>query len=196
MARYDKKAYLELKELEKSLKLTSNFWKKCHEYVKKWIHADMRAGILQTVQKHHTYISEAYKKYKANWGRRLTFDTKQGRVSGSKLKKSGSKYKSGNKRVFNGGGSIVSNRTNTVDMLLTGQLIQGLHFVSSTALGGISSYDAKDAGKIEGNRKLGREICTLREENRQKLIKKVSAALDVNIRQWAKEKVYINYGNK
>ena len=81
-------------------------------------------------------------------------------------------------------------------MLLTGQLIQGLHFVYSNALGGVMSYDAKDAGKIEGNRKYGREIATLREENRQKLIKNVSAALDVNIRQWAKEKVYINYGNK
>lgn len=196
MARYDKKAYLELKELEKSLKLTSGFWKKCHEFIKKWIWADMRAGILQTEQKHHSYISDQYKKYKANWMRRVTFDTKQGRVSGSKLKKSGDKFKSGNKRVNNYGGAIVSNRTNSVDMLLTGQLIQGLHFVYSNALGGIMSYDAKDTKKIEGNRKYGREICTLREENRQKLIKKVSAELDVSIRQWCKDKIYVNYGAK
>lgn len=187
MAKYDKKAYLELKELEKSLKLTSGFWKKCHEFIKKWIWADMRAGILQTTQKYHQYYSDKYKKYKSNYMKRFT--NKTGNV-GTKLK------------AYTGN-SIVSNRTNTVDMMLTGQTIQGsgqtiqgLHFVSSTALGGISSYDPKDAKKIEGNRKYGREICTLREENRQKLIKKVSAELDVSIRQWCKDKIYVNYGAK
>lgn len=188
MAKYNKAEFLKYQELAKMLKLTSSFWRKQSEYIKKWIWADMRAGILQTAQKHHTYLSDEYKRLKANWmnpqktGQKELFKKQSGKVSYK-----GTSYK---------GGSIVSNRTNTVDMMLTGQTIQGLHFVNSNALGGVMSYDAKDAGKIEGNRKYGREIATLREENRQKLIKNVSAALDVNIRQWAKEKVYINYGNK
>lgn len=188
MAKYDKKAYIELKELEKSLKLTSGFWKKCHEFIKKWIWADMRAGILQTVQKYHQYLSDEYKELKRNWmNPAKTNQTNLFKPAKGKVKYKGTSYK---------GGSIVSNRTNSVDMLLTGQTIQGLHFVSSTALGGVSSYDAKDAKKIEGNRKYGREICTLREENRQRLIKKVSAELDVSIRQWCKDKIYVNYGAK
>ena len=98
--------------------------------------------------------SKQYAKYKANNMRRFT--------DGKRLKK----YK---------GVSIVSNKTNKVNMTLTGDMANSLKLKTKevTGAGGsfVMSYknDKETIGKVIGNQELGRDVVGLNDKN-QKII--------------------------
>lgn len=172
---------LDIKELQAVLELSPSFWEKFfEEIIYKLIEKDMDKGILQGEPNTDKYRSRQYVKYKQNYMNRFT---NRAGAKGSKLKSIGS-------------ASVVSNHTTSVNMKLTGQLIRGLHFVSSNIWGGIASYSPKDTMKIVGNLRYGRVITTLNKKNREVGNKFVSKELGKKITKWAKIPIIVKYGAK
>ena len=68
---------------------------------------------------------------------------------------------------------IESTQTAFVDMTLSGDLKKGLKVKSVNSQGGVVGYESEDSMKIEGNRRYGREVVGLNEENQEKLKKEI-----------------------
>lgn len=164
---------LDMKEI---LTIRKSFWTKLGDLIRNWIHEDAENGILQNGV--HQYISKQYKKYKANY-------------MNSFVRNKGKKLKSVK------GQSVKSNRTSSVDMILTGRTMQGLHVASVTDDSVTMSYKDKDTDKIVGNEeKYNRVIAGLSEKNTNKALEEYSQAIDKNLNAWAKKEIKIYIGRK
>jgi len=179
---------LDMKEI---LTIRKSFWQKLGEAVRDWIENDMDNGILQNGV--HHYISSQYKKYKANYMNRFT--TKSGKKrkivsQTTEFTKYGTmgrynQTKGGNKIASVKGQSVVSNRTSSVDMKLTGRTIRGLHVAGTTEDSVTMSYSPKDTDKIVGNEeKYNRVIAGLNEKNTNKALEEYSKEIDKNLSAW------------
>lgn len=156
------------------------FWKQIGVFIKKWIIKDSDKGILQGRKKTDAYRSKQYKKYKAN------YMNKFGRGAG--------KEGAGQKLKSVKGQSVANNKTSSVTMKLTGQLLRGLRAIKTGKDFVVMSYLDKDKDKIIGNSRFGRIIATLNDKNQRRVKKKYEDAINANIEKWAKQKVIINIG--
>lgn len=168
-------------DMKQILTIRKSFWNKLGEYIKNWITEDSDNGILQSGVYH--YVSKQYVKYKSN------YMNKFGR--GEKNVGKGKKLKSVK------GQSVVSNRTSSVDMKLTGRTLKGLHVAGTTDDSVTMSYRSKDSDKIAGNEeKYNRVIAGLNEKNIKKALDEYSKELDKNIAAWAKKDILIYVGRR
>lgn len=177
-------------EFYKLTRLTPQFWRSLGPLIKKWIWADMRNGILQEGK--DTYKSIQYKKYKSNYMNRLG----TGQWSGLRQTKKGkltAKIRGKKLKAYEGK-SVKSNVTTSVNMLLTGETIDGLRAISADVSSVVMSYMNKDKDKIKGNEDRGRIITTLREGNIKKVKREIEIEMNKNIKNWATKKIVIDVG--
>jgi hypothetical protein len=181
-------------ELSKALRLGVSFWTKAAQWVKTWIHEDALQGKLQGDPQVQPYrpLPNKYPLYKANGMRRVTFDTNSTRQSGSKLKKSGDRFKSGNERLKGYSGGNYNTDTSSVNMILSGKTIMGLHASQVDDDGVTMSYPKSSEGAIKGNEALGRNIRTLSQENQDKLKESIAEQLDKSIKDVLKQRLVID----
>ena len=160
-----------LSNLADILHIPANFWLQMASFIRKWMLADSHAGFMQGEKQDH-YRSREYMERKKNYF----------------------KKKDGNNRLQLKGRSVVSNHTSSVNMLLTGELIEGLHFermIGNT--GAVYAFDDKDKNKILGNKyPYGRIMNTLNEANAKKFISHIENVLEENILKIVKDKLVIN----
>jgi hypothetical protein len=189
-------------DMKQILTIRKSFWENLGDKISNWIIDDSDNGILQNGV--HHYVSATYKKYKANYMKRFT------NKKGKKLKIKSqtvefTKYgtmgrynqTSGNKLAAVKGQSVVSNRTSSVDMKLTGRTLKGLHVAGTTDDSVTMSYRSKDSDKIAGNEeKYNRVIAGLNEKNIKKALDEYSKELDKNIAAWAKKDILIYVGRR
>ena len=164
--------------------LTPQDWRDIGTFANKLIQNDFGEGKFQNNRSNLQYLSQQYKKYKANNMRRLTkggelkyFDPSQDyrgrRYYGSKkaLKKGKKGFTSGDRINGYYQQPIESTNTAFVDMTLTGRLKKSLIVKENLPNGIRSGYSTSDdnPGKIEGNRKYGREVLGLSDENQDKV---------------------------
>ena len=163
-----------------------SFWLKTAQYIKKWIKNDMLNGEVQESQ--GKPYNAKYRKYKSHEMRRFSDNKKLG--SPRTLKDGTTKtYKNNNYYGKN------TNTSATPNMLLTGETIKGLAYKTSNKQSMIMSYKKKDADKIAGNEKLGRDIRTLNDKNMKKLQTKFEEEIGKNLRQWCNKKIILTVGN-
>lgn len=166
------------------------FWKQLAQSIKKWIWADMLKGEVQSyIGGRAKYYSAQYKKYKTNEMKRFTDGKRLG--SPRQLKDGTVKNYKNNALIGKN-----TNTSSTPNMLLTGETIKGLDYLSSDSRNMIMSYKEKDAGKIKGNEDLGRDIRTLNEANMTKLKAAFEKEIDKNIRNWCKKTLIITVGKQ
>lgn len=174
-------------DIQKVLKFKKSFWMKLSTLIKKWIFQDMIKGKVQAFTGFGGVYSEQYKKYKTNQMRRFT----DGKRLGSPRK-----LKDGTTAVYKNN-TLKGKSTNTSDtpnMMLTRELINGLAYLSSSAISMIMSYKEKDKMKIIGNR--DRSITTLNQKNMERTKKAFINELDANVKKWARKTIVINVGAK
>lgn len=174
------------------LQLSGEFFDKLGVYVKKWVKRDMEMGKCQRYEGGGSkYKSVTYKKYKSNFMNRLG----TGESSGKKLTKSG-KLKNlvkGTKIKAYEGRQVRSNITTQVNMMLTGETINGLrHLPVPTQDHVLMMYQGKDSDKILGNEVLGRYITTLSEENQKKVNEMIEIAINKQWLEFCRTKTVIN----
>lgn len=133
-------------DISKILQLTPAWWKHLGGFIAKWVREDSKKGLFQNNAQHLAYRSRQYKKYKANDMRRFT--------DGKRLQA----YR---------GQSIESNKTQFVDMTLTGKLKKGLRPRSWTKYSVTMGYNPEDAKKILGNKKYNRDVVGLNDKNKR-----------------------------
>lgn len=139
--------------------------------------------------------STQYARYKANNFKRFTTGETMPAFRNPKAKKNKKTgYTSGNRLKQYAGKSIRSNHASSVNMMVTGQTIEGLHLEQILENGIIMSYEKADEMKIRGNAERGRFINTLSPKNRERVLEMYSEALDESLRNWAKEKIVIKIG--
>ena len=169
---------LDMKEI---LKIKKDFWQRLGVKVKQWITEDADNGILQNGTFH--YVSEQYKKYKANYMNKFG--------TGKKNAGAGKKLKSVK------GQSVVSNRTSSVDMKLTGRTLKGLKPIATTGDSVTMAFNPIDSDKIIGNEeKYNRVIAGLSEKNTKKALDMFSSEIDKNLAVWSKKEIKIYVGRK
>jgi len=159
----------------------TKFSKQLAVKLRKWIKLDMIAGKLQGKQ--DQYRSKQYIKYKNNFMNRFTT-----REIGGVVKTKGTKLKAYQ------GVSVRSNITSSVNMYLTGQLIDGHRYEGNTKTAVTLTYNPKDEDKITGNEKLGRDVRTLNKINRDKVKTQIIKQFDKNIQKGLKKNIVINVG--
>lgn len=152
------------------LNFSVSFWRKIGELAKKWIKADMQQGILQGTKTKDYYRSSEYVEKKKRY----------------------MKDETGTNYPEYRGISIKSNYTDSVNMMLTGFLIEGLKTKEATATSVTLKYNEKDYHKIENNAKYGRNIANLNEKNREKFVNAVKGELRGNIKKIIKKKIELN----
>lgn len=151
------------------LNIPTSFWQQMVAFLKRWFREDADAGLLQG-EKQDYYRSAEYVRRKRNYFKR----------------KDGGNY--ANLR----GRSVVSNHTSSVNMLLTGEMFEGLHYSRPLLHGAVYAFDEKDKNKILGNLiPFGRRVNTLNQKNRDRFIKALELQLEANIRQIVKDKLVI-----
>ena len=159
--------------LQNILSLKPSEWKTMLQHCVQNIRDNFKEGKMQDGKSGLQYKSEQYKKYKANAMKRLT-KTKVKKESTTGIEYLGRKKSKSGKRLSGFyAKAIESTQTAFVDMTLSGDLKKGLKVKSVTAQGGIIGYEPEDAKKIEGNRRYGREVVGLNEENQEKLKKEI-----------------------
>lgn len=153
---------------EFNIGLTDTEWRKVGAYANSLIQNDMTAGKFQNGKSNLQYISQQYKRYKANGMRRFTKDTKNGTARAGLNKKTG--FTTG-KRTGQKIGTIESTNTAFVDMTLTGQLKKSLDVLRNIPNGIECGFEKHpNALKIiQGNNRYGRQIVGLSDENIQKV---------------------------
>lgn len=159
----------------------TKFSKKLAVRIRKWVKADMIKGQIQG--KPSKYKSKQYIKYKSNFMNRFTT-----REIGGVTKAKGTKLKAYE------GVSVRSNITSSVNMYLTGQLIDGLRYGGNDRKALTMTYNPKDKDKIVGNEKLGRDIRTLNVANQKKVKVQIIKQFDKNKRKFLKKNIVINIG--
>ena len=166
--------------LRNILNIPRDNWRTMLQHCVQWIRADFKTGKMQDGQSGLQYKSEQYKKYKANAMKRFT-KTKVKKEKTTGIEYLGMKKSKSGKRLGNYyAKAIESTQTAFVDMTLSGDLKRGLKVKSVSATGGIIGYEPEDAKKLEGNRRYGREVVGLNEENQEKLKKELVAILNKN----------------
>jgi len=195
-------------------KINKRHWKLIATEIKDMIRADMIAGRVQEygTQERPTKngakkYSTQYAQYKSNNFKRFTkdkftktdigygFNEKLKTISGRKRAGISNKgFSTGNRLKQYAGKSIRSNHASSVNMMVTGQTIEGLHLEQILENGIIMSYEKADEMKIRGNAERGRFINTLSPKNRERVLEMYSEALDESLRNWAKEKIVIKIG--
>lgn len=195
-------------DIEKTLRFDEQFWKELSIYIKKWIKEDMRNGECQLYTGNVGYKSRSYMKYKANYMKRFTNRVSSNIAGSSKgfrrvdITAKNIKYFQKNKPAIGqnlkayAGRSIKSNWTASVNMMLTGDTIEGLEYEAFTPKSLTMRYKDKDAYKIIGNEQLGRFITTLNEKNQARVIKKLEQQLDKNIRKFYQGKIKLEVGRR
>lgn len=160
-------------QLKDILKFNPKFWKYVGDKIKKWIKNDLKSGKLQGGKESDAYRSEQYKDYKSRYMNR---------------KRDGKKLKAYS------GVSIRSNETKKVNMILTGQLVGGLHVKRYDNVSVLMSYEDKDEMKLQGNEDLGRDIRNLNEPNQVKVVKEIEKEISKNIKEYCREPIIIKVG--
>jgi len=156
-------ATIKIPDYSKIVELTPRFWKEeIGGKIKFRIKDDARLGKFQNNTKGHHYLSRQYMKYKSNNFRSL-------RNTGQRLK------------AFKGR-SIESNNTAYVDMIATGDTLNGLRPIAADKTSVTMSYLSKDSMKIIGNRKLGRDLVGLSKENIKWVKEKILEQIRKNLR--------------
>jgi hypothetical protein len=172
-----------------SVSLTDSEWRQVGTYANSLIQNDMAVGKFQNNQSNLQYRSEAYKRQKASgmmhqkYAQSL-YNPETGKLMrGNKLKYGhmrtggGQSYKTekkvkGAKRLWGYyAAQIASTETSFVNMILTDKLRKSLHVVRTLGNGVESGYEPGDKaeGKILGNRRFGREVLGLSDENIKKV---------------------------
>ena len=160
--------------LTKIIELKTSDWKRLLQLCVQWIRADMKLGIMQDGKTNLQYLSQQYKRYKANqmkqlkYGRSLYSPEANKLMRSSKVSKKALKGKGDRLWAYHGK-AIESTNTAYVDMTLTGDLKKGLKVKSVNVSGGMIGYEPEDTKKLQGNRRYGREIVGLNEANKDKL---------------------------
>ena len=147
-----------------------------------WVRRDMIAGKLQGAQR--TYKSQQYVKYKANLMNRFTNRSGPG-TKGTKLKSMK-------------GASARSVHVSSVNMYLTGHLIDGLGYHSNTKTSLTMTFggDEDAETKLRNNEALGRDVRTLNEANQKKVKGQIIKQFNKNKRKHLKKNIVINVGKK
>jgi len=159
--------------------LTPQDWRKIGTFANKLIQNDFGEGKFQNNKSNLQYLSQQYKKQKANGMRRVTkggvlkdFDPSHD-YPGKRLYGKKKRVAEGKGQRLRGffGQPIESTNTAFVDMTLTGRLKKSLIVKENLPNGIRSGYSTSDdnPGKIEGNRKYGREVLGLSDENQEKV---------------------------
>lgn len=159
--------------------LTPQDWRKIGTFANKLIQNDFAEGKFQNNKSNLQYLSQQYKKQKANGMRRVTrggvlkdFDPSHD-YPGKRLYGKKKRVAEGKGKRLSGfyGQPIESTNTAFVDMTLSGRLKKSLHVKENLPNGIRSGYNLTDnnPGKIEGNRKYGREVLGLSDENQEKV---------------------------
>ena len=158
--------------------IRKEFWRDLAGNVKNMIRRNMEQGFVQEYGEQTKVTSggaqnysKGYKKYKANYMNRFT--------DGKKLKAYAGK-------------SVMNNQTNSVNMMLTGQTIKGLHLEQQLTNGIIMAYLPADEIKVKGNLDMGRSITTLNQKNKDKVLDLYANELEVSIRKWCKDTLVIS----
>jgi len=168
-------------DMKQILDIKVGFWTRLGEKIKDWITEDAENGILQNGI--HRYLSKEYMKYKANYMNKFGMGK--------------NKIGKGKKLKAVKGQSVVSNRTSSVNMILTGRTFKGLHVATANQNSVTMSYRGKDEDKIIGNEENhDRVITTLNEKNTDKALELYSKEIDKNILAWAKKDIKIYIGRK
>lgn len=175
-----------MENLSNIVKLKIPEWTRLLQHCVQWIRADFKDGKMQDGKSNLQYISQQYKRYKANGMRRLTkggnpkdfdpsHDYKGKRLYGKKTPTAKGSRVSGYYAK-----AIESTNTAFVDMTLTGNLKRGLSVKAVNETGGTIGYNPEDAKKLQGNRRYGREVVGLNEENQEKLKKEIVEIYEKN----------------
>lgn len=130
--------------------LTKEDWRKIGAYANKLIQNDFAVGKFQNNRSGLSYRSQEYKRYKVNGMKKISG---QGRL-----------------KIYYGQ-PIESTNVSFVDMTLTGRLKKSLAIKQDLPNGIRSGYSTSDKnpGKILGNRRYGREVLGLSDENQKKV---------------------------
>jgi hypothetical protein len=192
-------------DLKSIIQLSTQQCKKIGSVVKTVMTEDALDGKLQGDPQKQNYKSEQYKRYKANGMRRFTFDVEKNptgknifqkldrgeAIRGSKLKKSGSRFTSGNARLKGYSGTSLNINVSSVNMILTQKTINSLHMSASDKSGITMSYGAFAAKLIEGNERHGYNIRTLSRENRELVKDAFVESFADNVKEIIKGKIDI-----
>jgi len=195
--------------IAKALDLPKTFWMKLGKKIAILVRGDAEKGIFQNDAKNLQYLSQQYKKYKANDMRRFTtgegeiFTDASGYFFGTtyfRAKKAGvSKKKgfgTGQRLKAYYGKSIKSREVGFVNMKVTGKLLDSLKPVKAIPFGvtmGFSpSFDNPE--KLYGNERYGRVLVGLNKKNTDIVLDIITGQIDKNLRDWAKEDININVG--
>lgn len=199
-----------MENLSNIVKLKTSDWSRMLKLAVQWIQADFKAGKMQDGKSGLKYYSDQYKRYKANGMKQLEYgrsiyNPETGQLMrGKKLKVKTETHKFGNvkvssskklgaKRLWGFYGKVIeSKQTAFVDMTLSGNLKKGLHVKATTEQGGTIGYEPEDAKKIEGNRRYGREVVGMNEENREKLKNEIIAIYQKNAQNILAKDITIN----
>jgi hypothetical protein len=185
---------LNFPNLKQLLWLSPSQWRKIGIKAKSLITKDCLSGKLQGEPQVQQYKNQKYKENKASGMRRKTFNRKDDtRVKGSKLKKSGDRFTSGNDRLKGYKGTSLNTDISSVNMVLTQQTLNSLSVAAVDKDGVTMSYGAQFKDRILGNEKRGYNIRTLSAEN-QEIIKDedIITAFEENVRRTIKDKLVIN----
>ena len=139
--------------LEKIPLLGTKFWRELGGKIKFWVKGDALIGLMQNNTQGHSYKSAQYVKYKANEMRKFGRGKKK-TGAGERLKA----YKAV---------PIESTSVNPVNMILSGQTLNGLRPTESNDTSVLMSYAPKDAGKIIGNKARNYDLVGLNNKNRE-----------------------------
>lgn len=145
------------------------FWSKMGSYIKMWIKKDMKIGKLQGEKETDYYRSQEYIRSKSNYMK----DEKGRNLKGYE------------------GVSIKSNFTNSVNMMLTGQLVEGLTITETKGNSVTVEYKSKDYHKLENNARFGRDVANLNKANRDKATKAITEEFRKNIKSIIKQNLTI-----
>lgn len=176
----------ELKDLnmQRIIQIKRPFWEDLAIKIKLWILEDMIAGFCQAYTGASSYLSAKYVKYKNNYMNRFT----------TRHYKDGTVTNKGTKLKAYSGQSVKSNKTQKVNMYLTGQTIDGLEYKRSTPTSLTMSYKEKDEMKIKGNEDLGRHITTLTDANQDKVLMRIEDELEKNIKEFYRGTIKVTIG--
>jgi hypothetical protein len=156
---------------------SQEFWADIWVTIKNRINRDAKSGILQGENHSDNYVSKSYKKYKNNYMNRFTDRTGK---KGSKLK------------AYTGQ-SIKSNKTDKVNMILTGQLFNRLTKSASGAYSVTMDYGKENEMKIEGNEERGRDVRNYNDKNMNELTRKLDSFYQKKFNKGIKN-IIINIG--
>ena len=174
---------------KKIFKFDRKFSKQLAVKINDWVRRDMIKGKLQGAQREYSQErkrpgQKIYVDYKANLMNRFTNKSGPG-TKGTKLKSLK-------------GVSVRSVHVSSVNMYLTGHLIDGLGYDSNTKTSLTMTFggDEDAETKLRNNEALGRDVRTLNEANQKKVKGQIIKQFNKNKRKHLKKNIVINVGKK